>query len=210
MADIEISVVKDTARPALAELERKLNPDVIKRTVGVAVTRLVQNHLDNLGPNAQGWPSTGFYAKAARGTSWDKTEDGIVMHVENEDAPGAIAHLFHGGPIRMKDKMLTIPAMAAAYGHRATEFTNLRLAILGGKPALVIGKGGIGSVNFETGRERSVKGAGARAESMVMYWLKEEVTTEAHPEILPTGPELTQAAIGAVAELIARKGGSTT
>lgn len=203
MVQLEVTIGKDTASPGLAALHRLLGKDSVARVVGTACTRLVQDHLNGLGPNKQGWPSTGFYAAAARGTSWDKTDDGVEIHVENENAPGAMNQRFHGGTINAKDKLLTIPARAEAYGHRATEFTNLRLAVFAsGSMALVVGSGGIRQVNFRTGRERSVVGAGARSESIVMFWLKSSVDQDPDPGVLPTSEQLGQAATGAVLEML--------
>jgi hypothetical protein len=90
----------------------------------------------------------------------------------------------------MKDKMLTIPARQEFYGHSATEFTNLRLAVFkSGTLALVVGKKGVGRVDFATGREKNVRGAGARAQSMVAYWLKKEVTQNEDKSVIPEAQE---------------------
>lgn len=206
MVLVNTKVVKDTATPALARLRRSLSASQIKRAIGTAVVKLVREHVLQNPPNKRGFPSTGFWKSTAKGVYWDETDDGLVVGVDNEKAPGAVKLLYYGGDVRMKDKMLTIPAAAPFYGHKATEFTNLRFAMFRGVrgtlKALVVGKGGVGSVDFSTGRERSVKGAGVRSQGMVAYWLKEEVSVGAHPEFIPDRETMAQAAIAAVRQLV--------
>jgi hypothetical protein len=107
----------------------------------------------------------------------------------------------------MKDKHLTIPARPEFYGHSATEFTNLRLAVFkSGAMALVIGAGGAGRVNFQTGRERSVSGAGVRSTGMVAFWLRSSVNQDPDPNVIPSAQRLADVALNAVFNLVAEKG----
>lgn len=202
--DINMSIVENTATPAIQESLARASGRGIKRAVGTACVRLLQEHLHSLGPNKRGWPSSGFYAGAARGSGWDVTDEGIEIYCDNEAHPGAMRQRYHGGTIRMKDKMLAIPARQEFAARSPTEFTNLRLAIFStGTMALVVGKGGVGRVNFATGREQNVSGAGARSESMVAYWLKEEVEQEGDKDVIPTEEQFAQTAIEACAEFMA-------
>jgi hypothetical protein len=208
--EFDIEVISDTATPALDSLQVKLSPNSIKRAVGRDCTLLVQDHLRSLGPNKRGWPSTGFYAGAAKGTSWDMVPEGIVIRVDNDNAPGAMRQRFHGGPIDAKDKLLTIPARAEFYGHRATEFDNLKFMMFrSGAKALVIREGGTGLVNFGTGRSRNVKGAGVRSAGMVAFWLVEHVDQDADPDVIPSEEALADTAIAAVIDLVESKGGTS-
>ncbi len=200
--DIDISVVEDTATPAVEALAKAMMLARVQDAVGTALVGLFQDHLNALGPNARGWPSTNFYAGAAAGTDWSPKDDGVLIACDNEKRPGALRQRYFGGTIRMKDKMLAIPARAEFYAHSPTEFTNLRLAIFhGGSMALVVGTGGAGRVNFQTGREQNVKGAGARSAAMVAFWLKEEVHQDADKSVLPDHSKIIDAALGAVIEL---------
>lgn len=202
--DIQVSVFKDTALPAIRKLAHQtLSKGNIFRAVGTACVQLTKDHLNSLGPNKQGWPSTGFYAGAARGTSWEQKGDGVSILVDNENAPGAMRQRFHGGTITAKDHLLTIPARAEFYGKKATSFTNLRLAVFkSGSMALVVGSGGTDVVNFKTGKSKGVRGA---RESMVAYWLKDSVYQAPDPGVMPTPDQYAEAALNAVVELV-RKG----
>lgn len=205
--DIEITTYNDQMTPALDALKRATMAARIKRIVGTAVTLEVQRHLNALPPNKRGWPSSGFYKDAARGTTWDETPDGVVIHVDVEGKPGAMRQRFHGGTIRMKDKLLAIPARAEFYGHSPTDFTNLRFAVFrSGAKALLVGGGGAGRVDFATGRERNVSGAGARAAGVVAYWLKESVEQEGDPSVLPSQERIAAVAVGAVMQEIENAG----
>jgi hypothetical protein len=189
--DLTITVTKDTASHGVAALVQALASNALRRHVGAAATVFTQAHLRSLSGNKMGWVSQDFYEKAARGTAFDTTPDGIRITVENEDAPGAMKHQYNKGEagqtrIDAVDKLLTIPAREEFYGHRAGEFDNLRFVqFASGAKALVIGKGGTNLVNFGTGKG-SAKGTGARTASMIAYWLSDSVTQTAKPEVLPT------------------------
>lgn len=114
------------------------------------------------------------------------------MAIDNPERPGAFAFRHRcwvngTGTINMKDKLLTIPARAEFYGQKATNFTNLRFVMFSsGAKALVIGKGGVGRVDFATGMEHSVRGAGRRTAMMVAYWLVESVTQRGEYPVIPS------------------------
>lgn len=202
----EVRITKDTATPAIKRLRQALTPTSIKRVVGATCLRLLQGHLRAKGPNKRGWPSTGFYEASARNSNWDETPEGVSLTADHPEKPGSLRQRYHGGTIRMKDKMLAIPARAEFAARSPTEFTNLRLAVFrGGSVALVVGKGGVGRVDFSTGRERNVKGAGARSEAMVAFWLKEEVNQDADPTVIPTNEQFIAAAKAAILTLTGGK-----
>lgn len=202
----DIAVVKNTAADAVQNLRGVLTPNTIKRAVGAACTDLTVKHLNAMPHNKHGWPPTNFYQGAARGTGWDLTDTGIIIYIDNEKAPGGMRQRYHGGPIYMKDKYLTIPAAAPFYGHRATEFTNLRFVRFGTTEtrALVVGRGGVGQVNFATGKERNVKGAGARAAGMVAYWLRSSVKQVGDRSVIPMDSEYRATALKAIATVVGR------
>lgn len=210
--DLQIDVVKSTAAPALARLVAYLVGSALRRHVGKAVTVFTQAHLRSLLPNKMGWPSQRFYQKCADGTAYEVTEDGVRVTIDNPEAPGALKHQYNRGQsgtttISMKDKLLTIPARAEFYGHRAGEFANLRyVQFASGAKALVIGRGGAELVNFATGKSSS-KGIGARSAMMVAYWLAESVTQQAKPEVLPTRESYMNVVHAALNEGIAQLAG---
>ena len=185
---LQIDVTKDTASIALRRLVQLLVGQTLKRYVGGAVTLFTQSHLRSLAGNKNGWPSQQFYQKAAKGTRWEPTADGVRLLIDNEEAPGAMRHQYNGGQpgkttITSNGKLLAIPARAEFYGHSPREFDNLKFILFAsGAKALVIGQGGTGYV---TG-SRNIKGGGARSQAMVAYWLKDKVEQDAKPEVLPT------------------------
>ncbi len=209
MINWEAKVVGDTATPNVEALKAKLTLVRIQRAVGTECVRLTQDHLNRLGPNKRGWPSTEFYKGAAAGTTWDRTEEGIVVAIDNEEHPRAMRQRYYGGKIRMKDKLLAIPARQEFAASSPTEFTNLRFVQFhSGAKALVVGTGGVGRINSKTGNERAVKGAGARAAAVVAFWLKEEVDQKGDKSVVPSGEQYIQTAKDAVVALVAGKGGA--
>lgn len=185
-----ITIVNDGATPLLRDLGRIAGDPEVRVGALNACLDLTRNYLRALPPNGRGWPSTGFWKKAADGTTGELTSDGFHILIENEDAPGAVkfryyCHINGSGTIEMKDKLLTIPARQEFYGKKATDFDNLRFVMFkSGAKALVIGKGGTGIVDFSTGKSKWVRGAGARMASMIAYWLVESVTqTQATPVV---------------------------
>lgn len=205
MTTVTVSAV-DNATPALEQAMRSIIQSRVQRAVGTACAVLTRNHLLAMPPNRNGWPSTGFWQGCARGTDWSSTNDGVVISVDNAEKPGAARYQYQGGTINMKDKLLTIPARAEAYGVKATDFDNLRFAMFkSGAKALVIGKGGTGLVDFRTGRSKAVRGSGARSALMVMYWLVPSVSKDANPDVLPSNEEYVGTAKGVVLELWANR-----
>jgi len=205
-ADLSITITNDTATPFLHSLTDGSDDAAKKRSVGLAITQLTQDWVRNLGTNKRGWPTTNFYAKAASNAAFVETADGVMMSIDHPDKPGAMRQRYHGGTINMKDKLLTIPARAEAYGRTATSFDNLRFVRFNsGAMALVIGQGGTGLVNFSTGRSRSVRGAGVRAAGLVMFWLKESVDQQPDETVLPPDEAYVEAAQEALAEFYENK-----
>jgi len=206
--DVQIIIGGDTATPELTALAQSLQVDRIRRAVATSCVQLTKDYLNNLPPNRRGWPSTGFYHGAALGTTWESTPEGIAILIDNENAPGAMKFRFHGGTISMKDKLLTIPARAEFYGHRAGEFSNLRFVMFkSGAKALVIGTGGTDRLNamtWKTGRGTRT-GTGARTAMMIAYWLVESVTQDGNPDVVPSQDAYKETAIQAVVELIASR-----
>lgn len=203
---IQVTIGRDTATPALESLKGTLAPANIKRAVAASAVKLTKDYLNSLPPNKRGWTSTGFYKDAARGTTFDFTETGVVIHVENENAPGAMAFRFHGGTINAKNVAnLAIPARQEFYGHSPTEFNNLRFVMFkSGAKALVVGTGGTERANSNTwksGRGTSL-GTGARTAMMIAYWLVPSVTQNGNPNVIPSPDAYVENAKTAVIELL--------
>ena len=202
MTDISITIPSDTATPALRKLSAifsKGTPALridLMQDLGSTCVELSKRHVLENGTNKQGWPTTGFYKAVAQGgIDYEIVDDtSFVVMIDHPTKPGAMRQRYHGGDINAKDKLLTIPARAEFYGHSPTEFTNLRFVqFASGAMAFVIGKGGVGRVNFQTGTEHRVHGAGARQQAMVAYWLRDSVHQEPDASVVPDAQDYTNA-----------------
>lgn len=193
MNDLEISIVKDTASPAVVELVKALASQALLRHVGAAATEFTKGRILEQPDNKQGWPSQDFYGKAARGTSYTTTQDGVRILVDNPDAPGAMKHAYNRGEagkiyIYANGKLLSVPARAEFYGHKAGEFDNLKFVpFKSGARALVIGDAGTVRIGKRGGSV--TKGTGARSAAMVAYWLVDSVEQDARPTMIPSKDE---------------------
>lgn len=195
MADYNVTI-KDNSTKRLAQLETFMKGSLVevKEEIGQEEQLLFAQHLTALPPNSRGWPSTGFYKKTS--VWYELTAATVLIKVDNESKPGAFRQRVYGGVIKAKNgKYLTIPARQEFANKRARDFTNLRfVSFASGAKALVIGQGGTGRLNFKTGRDQKVRGAGARSEAMVAYWLKESVSQEPDPSVVPTKEQVIDAA----------------
>jgi len=165
----------------LPSLERLLNFDDNAFAVNQAASDGVSDYLkaflyrlDQDRPNHLGGERTHFYRHAADGITKEVREDGADIII-NETG---FRQRLLGGTIEAKNvKNLTIPAIAEAYGHRATEFDLQFIMFKSGAKALV-GKSG--------------------EDRRVWYWLVESVTQEADPDVLPSTDAMAAAAINSV------------
>jgi hypothetical protein len=150
-----ITIPLDTATPTLRAIAALANSTTAQNKMAGACATLTRTHIAALGPNKNGWPSTGFYKEvASSGIKTQVASGSFTITIEHPRKPGAMAQRYYGGPIDAKDHLLSIPARAEFYGHSPTEFTNLRFVMFkSGAMAFVIGNRGVGRVNFETGTE---------------------------------------------------------
>ena len=192
----------DKASPGLRNLNdagwRRVKP-----RIATAVTGLIKGHLftRDAQPNKNGWPSQHFYSGAAKGTSWTILADGISVSINKQ----GFRQRYQGGVIKpVNVKLLTIPARAETYGHRAGEFDNLKIQFgrrkdgTIGPVALVAKEGGARRAKFGPGREMGDGHAIAGLEEgIVMFWLVPEVTQQGDPSILPTQQQIETVALAA-------------
>ena len=181
----------------------------IKRAVATSTVKLTKDYLNKLPPNKRGWISSGFYKDAAKGTTFDFTDTGVLIQIENENALGAMRFRYHGGTITAKNVAnLAIPAREEFYGHSPTEFNNLRFVMFAsGAKALVIGKGGTERVNsntWQSGRGTS-KGTGARTAMMIAYWLVPSVTQQGNKNVIPSNDAYVDTAKQSIIELLNKR-----
>lgn len=156
--------------------------------IGAAVVLLFQQHFASLPQNKNGWPSTGFWGRAARSTNYNLLADGVNINVTQQ---GVLQRLL-GGHIRPTQghKYLTIPAIAAAYGKRAGEFSNLHFGFAENRygnlaPALI--ENWSQDVKFGRARKDGSRKVtpGAERGGSVFFWLVRSVYQQADPTVIP-------------------------
>ncbi len=202
---VEIDI-QDHATAAVERLGGALSADRLGPMIGAAEVLLFQNHFRSLPDNRQGWPSTGFWGRAARATSWNLTGDGVVVSVNQQ----GVRQRYFGGVIEpVNAKFLTIPARAEAYGKRASEFNDLVPVFhrVGGQAvpwALVEAP----QTTFSLGKRRK---DGSRKVSdqteiggLVYFWLVKSVNQQADPDVLPSDAEVTETAVKAIEAAVVR------
>ena len=169
----------------LQRMEQALKPEQIGPLLGRAGVNLLREHfvqLDSSRPNALGGERTHFYSSAAEGTSFTVDAEGALLAVNKI----GIRQRYYGGTVEAKDKLLTIPARAETYGHRASEFNDLRC------------------ITFKSGAKALVELPAAKGDKLVvMFWLRESVTQRADPTVLPSDEAMYTALNDTASEYLA-------
>lgn len=205
MATTSLVRIEDTATPQLAALAEVMTLRQISKVVGEAEVLLFQNHFRNAPSNKNGWPTTSFWPRAAKATTYKPTEQGPLLTVAQQ----GVRQRYLGGDIRPTNghQYLTIPARAEAYGKTAREFNNLKVAFNRGKAFALVEANATqitwGKKDRKTGNRdfhTDTIGGG------VMFWLVKSVHQNPDPEVLPADADIAQEGIMAVKLLAERKG----
>ena len=196
--------IRDEITPALAGLQQAVRADV-QKGIATAVEEMFKANFLALGTNKRNWPSTGFWAQAARSTNYDLLVDSIVINVTQV----GVRQRLEGGEIhREGGGYLTIPARAEAYGKRASEFNNLHAVFFktghgffaalveANRTAVKIGK------QKKDGTRTTTRGA--ESGGGVMFWLVKSVTQAANPNVIPSAEAITAVAISTATGIITR------
>lgn len=116
---------KDRATPEINRVIAGMSPEKVCAAIGPRLRETVRNHIKRLPKNKKGWPSTGFWEDAARGTTWETIgivaarAHGVLIRVNKI----GFRQRYHGGVIRaVQRQFLTIPISAQAYGKTAADF----------------------------------------------------------------------------------------
>jgi hypothetical protein len=197
--------------PELASKMAQLEGGRVNPVLAQAAVDFTQAHLFRLDAergNVLGGARTHFYSQAARGTHHTVLPDGFALTIGHV----GFRQRLQGGTIRpQKAKFLTIPAYPDAYGRRAGEFSDLRFAIVGGRPCLV--KAEQSALSFGKKRkDGSRKISGSFVGGNVMYWLVRQVNQAPDPSVLPSEEEYTRELLEvwdswALRQLARREGG---
>lgn len=201
--------IRDEVTPILLGLGARLT-GAINPAIGAAVVDLFQQNFLSLGQNKDGYPSTNFWARAARATNYDVLADGVNINVNQQ----GVRQRLEGGPINAKpDSWLTIPARQEAYGKRAGEFSNLHFVFFrSGLAALVEND----STDVKFGRQkkdgtRTVTPGETRGGG-IFYWLKKRVVQDGNPAVIPSETAITATVtetVRGIAERASQRGGVT-
>jgi hypothetical protein len=183
----------DAAIRKADEIGDILQSHELRVIAGRAVQQAVMIHLQDLSRDAAhhrtaeslGANRTGLYQEAADATALPTAlqpeADGISISIAQE----GLAQRYFGGTIEAREgSFLTIPAQAAAYGHSAREFADLRL------------------IMFPSGLAALVEKDKPSDEGSVLYWLVRAVTQQADPTVLPTEDEMLDPALEQVRKQI--------
>lgn len=198
---------------ALRELKSNLAPEQLNPAIGAAEVVLFQKHFLSLPTNRQGFPSTGFWADAARATNYAVLAEDVLISVNKLGA----RQRYEGGEIKPTGgkKYLTIPAVAEAYGRRAGEFNNLELAfhrVAGRAEAFALVEAQATEVSFGRKRKDGSRKVtpGNSVGSRVMFWLVKSVRQAANPDVIPSSEQIIETAmvtIDSAIERALRRGG---
>lgn len=183
--------VRDGATPAIQALASEIKSPEALTAGGGFVRDAIAANFETLPPN-KNFPSqtTGFWQQCRESLTQPILEGAASVRVSVTQVGARYQYL--GGVINKKDKMLTIPAREEAYGKRAREFSNLKVAVLGvgpsGSPIVALVEVDSQAISYKK-RKGAVKvQRGSITGGMVMYWLVNSVSKGPSPEALPSGP----------------------
>jgi hypothetical protein len=182
----------DNASPAVGRVNRYIKSKGARQLVAYTGAKILRDHfgvLEATRANKDGFPRQHYWSDARKAVYFNVDGDNAVVAVKASEVPGVKLH-YYGGTVSAgrnvsflsgePTKYLTIPASGQAYGKRASEFDQLVLVCgLGGKPyalALPVTKEKMdqyGAVSVTT------------TAGQIMYWLKESVTLQPDPSVLP-------------------------
>ena len=204
MTPITISLISDTATPAIKALAAGLTPARLAERVGPALQTLTRDHLAALGPNKQDYPTTRFYEKFADQTRWLPAEYGLVIQILPAIVNGRVVGLglrVFGGTITPQTvDRLAVPISPISYGHVPSDFPNLFLVKTATGAYLCQDqtlhklpngrRAGFGSLGGNAGRRNKT------ADALVfLFVLKSSVTQEGNRDVLPSNEEYQTTAI---------------
>ena len=194
--------VEDFATPALEAKMAKVSARRLGAIVGRSLAEFWRNRLAGLPSNRRGWPSTGFWERAARSVMHVPVENGVQLTANYQ----GLRQRWHGGVIRAVNReMLTIPISPVSYGKTTKDFPNLFL--LRTKKGVYLVQAGE-QISEKSGRMVGVKKAGGnssrrlRAGLNFLFKLKKSVKQSGNPAVVPTPEEFAEVAFARIEEAI--------
>jgi hypothetical protein len=195
--NLNISVeVIERARPPVRELTLALKNGAANPSIGRAVVALLRKHFLALPPNKRGFPTTHFWRRAAKATSFDFARDWVRVSVKQT---GVRQRLLGGHIDPIRSDYLTIPAIAETYGHRAGDFSGLK--VVRGDFEMYTGRHvwlALAPQDWKRDPQDPTGSAG------VFFWLVNGVNQDPDPSVLPTIGEIRKTALQAAANFFRR------
>lgn len=196
--------IEDNATPAIAAKLQQVKPERLRAILGPGMTVFVQNHLLSNGTNKKGWPSTHFWADAARGTSWtaDSGGSGLVITINKI----GVRQRYYGGTIApVKAKALAIPISPVSYGHVPSDFPGLFLLVTKKGAYLVqygqelSGAGNIVQRGKNSGGNKKVRLQGTLN---FLFMLVGSVDQAPDPTVIPSNDQLAEVGLALIERAI--------
>ncbi len=186
MAELMTITIVDRASSGLAKLQADFSPAAAAAHVGPFVRQTVRSHLARNPRNEKGWPSTGFWEGAARGTDWQADGDTVTIRINKI----GVRQRIYGGEIRaVRAKFLTIPISSQAYGKTVADFPGAFLIHTPKGAYIAQYAGG----NTAKGRFKK-----QRATLEFLFKLQRSVKQEGNRQLVPSESNLTAVAIAAL------------
>ena len=161
----------------------------------------MQDHLVSLGTNSRNWPTTNFWARAAKSTSWSSSGNTVLVSVNQI----GVRQRYFGGTISpVKAKALAIPISPVSYGHVPRDFQNLFLLVTK-KGAYLCQYGEAISEHGNVVKGRKLGGNGGRRKRAALNFLFKlvgSVTQAADASVLPTDEQFLATAGKAIEEAV--------
>jgi hypothetical protein len=116
----QLRLIRDDMSPSIKKVLTETKPEKVTSVMAKEGKKLTQRHLLAKGTNKRGWPTTNFWARAAKATSAVSNQAAAIVRITQI----GVAQRYYGGPIvpRPPRKMLTIPIGPEAYGKTASDF----------------------------------------------------------------------------------------
>ena len=198
--------ITDNATPALEAKLRQIAPARLRPLLAPGLTTYVKRHLLSNGTNRRGWPSTGFWADAARGTSGQPVDTGgQSVAIEISINKIGVRQRFYGGLIApVKAKALAIPISPVSYGHVPSDFKNLFL-LKTKKGAYLVERGQAVSAK---GRTIGRKAGGnqkrqLKADLIFLFKLVGSVNQRPDPNCIPSEDQLAEVGLAIIEREVA-------
>jgi hypothetical protein len=165
--------------------------------IGTAGKKLFQTHLLSLGRNKRGWPTTNFWSRAAKATSYVLDGMRVIWSINQQ---GVRQRYFGGRIAPVNKKALTIPIGPDAYGKVASDFP-AAFVLRTKKGAYLVQHGT--TISAKSGKIVKRTGQGFKAKRVsafleFLFKLVPFVDQRPNPNVLPTPDRIAEVVSGEI------------